>query len=171
MTALPVPPRLASPTTAVRESYLSGEEADMVHRGSDTAWLAGASRDFDRFVEDRVGVSERWGVPSEVFWFMSGEHYIGSLVLRHQLPADDLGGHIGYHVVHPRQRQGHATTMLRQSLVKAQDVGLEKVLLTVAADNEPSLRVVGRCGGVADGTNTDGQLRFWIDTASVPPEA
>ncbi|MEU9603225.1 GNAT family N-acetyltransferase [Streptomyces sp. NPDC048057] len=168
MIVLAASPRLAPPTAKVRESYLTGEQADMVHRGSDTSWLADASRDFAQFVADRVGVRERWGVPSEVFWFTAEEHYIGSLVIRHELPEDDLGGHIGYHVVHPWQRQGHATAMLGQALPLARGLGLDRVLLTVAADNAPSLGVVQRNGGTPDGANSDGQLRFWIDTPTAP---
>ncbi|MGO2519104.1 MAG: GNAT family N-acetyltransferase [Microbacterium sp.] len=163
MTPLATSPRLASPTAEVRDSYLAGEHADMVHRGADTAWLNDARADFRRFVDDRRGVRERWGVPSEVFWFTAAQHYIGSLVLRHRLPDNDLGGHIGYHVVHPWQRQGHATAMLRHGLTKARQIGLDRVLLTVAAENVLSLRVVAHHDGVPDGTNSDGQLRFWID--------
>lgn len=90
----------------------------MLHRGSDASWLQTASLDFDGFVAARVGVRQRWDVPSELFWFTSGEYYIGSLVIRHQLTDDEGGGHIGYHVVYPWQRQGHATQMLRDALVK-----------------------------------------------------
>jgi len=163
MTSLTTAPRLEPPTVAVRDSYLAGEYADMVHRGSDTTWLTAAREDFDGFVNDRLGIRERWGVPSEVFWFIAGENYVGSLVLRHQLPEDDLGGHIGYHVVRPWQMQGHATAMLGHGLVQAREVGLARVLLTVAAENAASLAVVAHNNGVPDGVNSDGQLRFWID--------
>lgn len=170
MIALTTPPRLAPPTTRVRVSYLTGEQADSVHRGRDTDWLADAARDFDGFVADRVGVRERWGVPSEVFWFTSDEHYIGSLVVRHEPPEDDLGGHIGYHVVRPWHRRGHATEMLRQATVIARGLGIDRLLLTVEEDNGPSLRVIEKNGGVHDRRNPDGQLRLWIDTASVPSD-
>ena len=136
----------------------------MIHRGSDTAWLAAAGQDFDGFVADRIGVRDRWGVPSEVFWFISGKYYLGSLVLRHRLTEDAGGGHIGYHVVRPWQRQGYATSMLRQALVKANVLGIERVLLTVAPENTASLLVIQRNGGIADGTNHEGEVRYWIDT-------
>ncbi|MGO1508604.1 MAG: GNAT family N-acetyltransferase [Microbacteriaceae bacterium] len=163
MTPLATTPRLASPTTLVRDSYIAGEHADMLHRGADTAWLSDARADFAQFVDDRRGIRERWGVPSEVFWFTADEHYIGSLVLRHRLGADDLGGHIGYHVVRPWQGQGHATAMLGHGLAKAHSIGLDRVLMTVAQDNPASQRVIAHHHGAEDGTNSDGQLRFWID--------
>ncbi|WP_375001639.1 GNAT family N-acetyltransferase [Aeromicrobium sp. CTD01-1L150] len=158
-------PHLQEPTTAVRTSYLVGEQADLLLRGTDTSSLAAASEDFGQYVAERRGIVERWGVPSEVFWFVSGEMYLGSLVLRHRLTEDEGGGHIGYHVVQPWQRQGHATRMLGEALVKAKDLGLERVLLTVAPDNVASLRVVHRHGGVPDGRNHEGEDRYWVETA------
>ena len=158
-------PHLTVPSADVRTSYLVGEQADMIHRGSETSWLAAASQDFDGFVADRVGVRDRWGVPSEVFWFTSGTFYLGSLVLRHRLTDDEGGGHIGYHVVYPWQRQGYATEMLRQGLAKAKVLGIDRVLLTVEPGNAASIVVVERNGGVADGINHEGESRFWIDTS------
>jgi hypothetical protein len=61
-------PHLVWPTTAVRMSYLTGEQADCLLRGLDTAWLGAASEDFDSFVAQRRGVRTRWGVPSTLFW-------------------------------------------------------------------------------------------------------
>lgn len=163
MISLSETPRLVEPTTAVRVSYLTGEQADMRSRGADTSWLAAASTDFEAFVAERVGVRERWGVPSTLFWFVSGEHYLGSLVVRHRLTEDEGGGHIGYHVVQPWQRQGHATRMLAQGLVVARSLGVDRVLLTVAPDNEWSRRVIIVNGGVAEeGLNHEGEQRFWI---------
>lgn len=165
MIHLPTPPRLTAPSTLVETSYLVGEQADMRYRDSDTEWLRDASLDFGAYVAARVGVRERWGVPSELFWFTSEEFYIGSLVIRHRLTADEGGGHIGYHVVYPWQRQGHATQMLKDALEKCATLGVERALLTVDPENTASLAVVRRCGGVADGINHEDELRFWITTA------
>ena len=167
MIVLPEPPRLVPPTPVVRTSYLVGELADMRVRGSDTDWLGPASEDFDAYVAGRVGVRDRWGVPSEVFWFVAGDLYLGTLVVRHRLTDDEGGGHVGYHVVAPWQRQGHATTMLGQGLAVLQDLGVEQALLTVAPDNVASLRVVQRYGGVPDGRNHEGEDRFWVPTRAV----
>lgn len=167
MIELPVPPTLCQPSVSVRTSYLIGEQADMLHRGSDTSWLTTASRGFDAFVAERTGIRERWGVPSELLWFTSHEYYMGSLVIRHELSEDEGGGHIGYHVVYPWQRQGHATQMLREALGRCADLGIGHVLLTVAPENVASLTVVDRCGGVADGINDEGERRFWVDTSTI----
>lgn len=156
MIELPTPPLLRTPSTRVKTSYLIGEQADMLHRGAGTEWLGAASRDFDAFVAERVGVRERWGVPSTLRWFTADEYYLGTVVIRHQLTEDGGGGHVGFHVVYPWQRRGHATEMLRQALVKCTDLGIERALLTVAPDNVASQAVVKRNGGVAGGVKHEG---------------
>jgi predicted acetyltransferase len=163
---LTVPPRLVPPTAAVRISYLTGEQADKRHRGEDTGWLAAASEDFDGFVADRTGVRERWGVPSTLLWFVSGPHYLGTLVIRHRLLHDGVGGHIGYHVVLPWQHQGHAGRMLAEGRLRAARLGIDRALLTVAPENAWSRRVVLANGGEPDGRNVEGEDRFWLPPVS-----
>ncbi len=163
MITLPEPARLTEPTTAVRVSYLTGEQADCLLRGTDTDWLGPASEDFDAFVAERVGVSVRWDVPSTVFWYVAGEHYLGTLVVRHELTSEltDVGGNIGYHVVAPWRMQGHATRMLAAGLLECRRLGLERVLLTTEPDNVGSRKAILANGGVPDG-NAVGEDRYWI---------
>ncbi|MFE2299629.1 GNAT family N-acetyltransferase [Streptomyces sp. NPDC059445] len=163
MTALIEPPRLTWPTTTVRASYLAGERADCLAEGRTTDWLGPASADFAAFVEQRRGVHVRWDVPATIYWYVSGEHYLGTLVVRHRLTPElaEVGGHIGYHVVGPWRRQGHATAMLGAGLAVCRDLGLDRVLLTCASDNEASRRVIRTHRGVPDG-RVRGEDRFWI---------
>lgn len=163
VTTLVGPPALAWPTTAVRESYLAGEQADCLLRGTPTDWLGPARADFDGFVAERRGVQIRWQVPSTVFWYVSGEHYLGTLVIRHRLTPElaEAGGHVGYHIVSPWRRQGHATRMLAAGLTECRRLGLTQVLLTCATDNQASRRVIQANGGVPDG-HARGEDRFWI---------
>jgi predicted acetyltransferase len=158
------PPALVWPSTAVRDSYLAGEEADCLFRGEPTDWLGAAREDFADYVAARRGVQIRWGVPSTVYWYVSGEHYLGTLVIRHRLTPElaEAGGHVGYHVVSPWRRQGHATRMLGAGLVECRGLGLERVLLTCAADNVASRKVILANGGVPDG-QARGEDRFWIE--------
>jgi predicted acetyltransferase len=157
------PPRLVHPTAAVRESYLSGERADCLARGTSLDWLEEAAGDFDRYVADRCGVRIRWDVPSTVFWYVSGPDYLGSLVVRHELTDEllEAGGHVGYHVVTPWQRQGHGTAMLAAGLDECRRLGLDRVLVTCAIENEPSRRIIVANGGVYEDSRR-GEDRFWI---------
>jgi predicted acetyltransferase len=163
MIDLVVPPRLIEPTAAVRESFLAGERADCLAQGTSMDWLEGADSDFEAFVAQRRGVHLRWNVPTTFYWYVSGDHYLGTLVVRHRLTPEltDVGGHVGYHIVTPWQRQGHATRMLAAGLVECRRLGLQRVLLTCAADNGPSRRVILANGGVPDG-HRHGEDRFWI---------
>jgi RimJ/RimL family protein N-acetyltransferase len=167
---LPEPPRLVWPTVAVRTSYLVGEQADCLLRGTPTDWLGPASEDFDGFVAGRRGVRTRWGVPSTAFWYVSGEYYIGSLVVRHRLTPElaEVGGHVGYHVVAPWRRQGHATRMLAAGLEECGRLGIGRALLTCDQDNEPSRKVILANGGAPHGRR-QGEDRFWITLDQVSP--
>ena len=144
-------------------SYLTGEQADCLLTGAPTDWLGPASEDFDSYVAERRGMKIRWDVPSTVFWYVSGPHYLGTLVVRHRLTPEltQLGGHVGYHVVLPWRRQGHATRMLAAGLAECRALGLDRVLLTCDAGNEPSRRVILANGGVPDG-RFGHEDRFWI---------
>jgi predicted acetyltransferase len=95
---------------------------------------------------------------------VSGPHYVGSLVIRHELTDELLidGGYIGYHVVTPWRRQGHATRMLTAGVAEARGIGLEQILLTCAPDNEASRKVIATNGGRLDAA-LGRDLRFWID--------
>ena len=163
-------PRLVWPTVTVRTSYLVGEQADCLLRGTPTDWLGPASEDFAEFVAVRRGVRTRWGVPSTAFWYVSGDYYLGSLVVRHRLTPElaEVGGHVGYHVVAPWRRQGHATRMLAAGLAECRRLGLDRVLLTCDAQNEPSRKVILANGGVPDG-HQSGEDRFWITLKASDP--
>lgn len=167
MTELLEPPRLVRPTATVRESFLTGERADCLADGISTEWLDPADDDFDAFVSRRRDVQIRWNVPCTTFWYISGRHYLGTLIIRHRLTPElaEAGGHIGYHIVSAWRRQGHATRMLAAGLAECALLGLSRVLLTCASDNEASRRVILANGGVPDGQRR-GEDRFWITLGS-----
>ena len=154
---------MVRPTTRVRESFLAGEWASCIEDGAPTDWLDPAFGDFETFVAERRDVQQRWDVPCSTFWYVSGETYIGTVIVRHRLTPElmEAGGHIGYHVVPEHRRQGHATRMLAAGLAECRRLGLDRALLTCAADNEPSHRVIRANGGVYDG-RVRGEDRYWI---------
>ncbi|WP_436795296.1 GNAT family N-acetyltransferase [Actinospongicola halichondriae] len=77
-------------------------------------------------------------------------------------------GHVGYGVLAAHRGRGHATEILRQSLIIARSEGVGRVLVTCDHDNDASAAVIERNGGVFESCvddPTDGiaKRRFWID--------
>src|SRR5436190_24155083 len=94
---------------------------------------------------------------------------VGRTSIRHELNEflAREGGHIGYAVLAEHRRRGYATEILRQSLVIARGVGVERVLVTCDDDNVGSATVIERCGGVfeslVDSREGVPKRRYWID--------
>lgn len=123
-----------------------------------------------RLDEQRRGIvpADGW-VPATFLVADVGGRLVGRVSVRHELNerlAHD-GGHIGYGVLAAHRGRGYATEMLRQSLVVARAVGVDRALLTCDADNAASVRVIERCGGVLErivpATAEDRPFRrYWI---------
>lgn len=60
------------------------------------------------------------------------------------------GGHIGFGVRPSARRRGHATEILRRTLIEAGKLGIADVLVTCDKDNLASARTILRNGGVLD---------------------
>lgn len=94
---------------------------------------------------------------------------VGRTSVRHEL-NDWLareGGHIGYGVLAGHRRRGYATEILRQSLVVARSVGVDRVLVTCDDDNLGSAAVIEAAGGVRDAelplVGDTPKRRYWVD--------
>lgn len=94
---------------------------------------------------------------------------VGMLQIRHRFNEhlEKYGGHIGYSVRPSERRKGYAKGMLRQALPLCRTLGLEKVLITCAEENEGSRRTILSGGGVYESTVTEPEekerlQRYWI---------
>lgn len=106
-------------------------------------------------------------VPATHLWWVAGVEYLGRVHLRHRLtPALwEVGGHLGYHVVPPHRRRGHATAMLAETLPFAAALGIDELLVTCDVDNEASRRVIEANGGELE-DRRGVKLRFWVPTSA-----
>jgi predicted acetyltransferase len=111
-------------------------------------------------------------VPETFLAAFVGNDLVGRVSIRHALSEQLLrvGGHIGYAVRHQFRRRGFATAILRQSLVVAGEIGIERALLTCDESNLASIATIERCGGVRDRSEESlmqRKLRYWIFTDSL----
>ena len=114
-----------------------------------------AFHDFSAFIKKLRDASEEIGVPSDyvpasAYWLIRDDKtIIGNSSLHHCLNPhlEDFGGHIGY-AIHPFERQkGYGTLLLKLTLEKAREKGINNVLITCDADNTASSGVIIKNGG------------------------
>ena len=104
----------------------------------------------ERVAKQRCGIDLGPGlVPATFLVADVGGQIVGRTSIRHELNEylTRVGGHIGYGVLAAHRRRGYATEILRQSLVIARAVGVERALVTCDEGNigsAPSDRAVRR---------------------------
>ncbi|MCB5906739.1 GNAT family N-acetyltransferase [Streptomyces pinistramenti] len=179
-------PQLIAPTVRVQASFLQamaefraegrGEEGDgsavareiraYADRWHDPAVFAEYAAWLRSMTEEKTAVALGY-VPCDNLWYVEGDTYLGRLGLRHRLNdfLCEYGGHIGYDVRPTARRRGHATAMLRAALPWARTRGLDQVLVTCDAANEPSRKVIEACGGAFD-DRRGAKLRYWVPTGA-----
>lgn len=108
-------------------------------------------------------------VAHSTYWLVVDAEVVGVSNLRHSLTPflRHEGGHIGYGIRPSARGRGYGTEILRQTLTKAAGLGLERILIACAAENERSVKVILRNGGTLEADDvvaTDGSVmhRYWI---------
>ncbi len=112
--------------------------------------------DYEKFLE-WIEMKRNWSlgkdlpegfVPDTTYMLVDGENYVGTFNLRHYL-NDSLregAGHIGYCIGKKYRGKGYATKGLAMTLVKARQMGIQEVYMSVNKDNPASLKVQTKNG-------------------------
>lgn len=130
-------------------------------------WLAAKHR--ESLLE---GITDGWKVPATTYWLYADGVPVGFGKLRHCL-TDALrkaGGHIGYAIAPAYRGKGYGKELLRLLLREANEMGIEKVLVTIRLSNTASQAVAFANGGVVT-DRTDERVLVWIDTEEKKPDA
>jgi predicted acetyltransferase len=170
---------LEVPSARFRESYIS-LVAEFRERGETKVpfTLKYATDDFDAFLARLKACAEgseiaNGFVAHDTFWLVGDDrHVIGVSSLRHDLTDSlrKIGGHIGYGIRPSMRRQGYATLILAQTLLKAKARGITRALVTCGKTNVGSVRTILKNGGVFHSEERlpnvdDVTQRYWISLA------
>jgi predicted acetyltransferase len=165
--------RLIEPTLSLRDDFHSLAEeflADGDSRYRDA--MSGFEGFIQQCSEEAAGRNlspDR--VPQSTFWLVrDGNRIIACSRLRHTLNTflEQVGGHIGYEVRPSERQRGYGTQILRTTLDKARELGLNRVLVTADTPNIASWRIIEKNGGVFHSEELSqhtGELlrKYWID--------
>ena len=145
------------------------------HSGFLLHGYVGEETDFQSYLNTLTAYSKGANLPEDIVQgtFLVAEvagEIVGRVSIRHTLNEFlfNFGGHIGYMVRPAFRRRGYASEMLRQALLVAKELGIEKVLVTCNDDNLGSIKVIEKHGGqLEDKVDDNGKLlrRYWIDNS------
>lgn len=107
-------------------------------------WLKGKVQE-----AEQTGLVDGWKVPSTTYWLFEDGRPVGCGNLRHFLTEKLLeqGGNIGYSIRPSARNRGLGKALLSLLIEESRKMGIDKLLLTIQAQNTPSLHVALANGG------------------------
>jgi|GEM_PF-6429732 len=95
------------------------------------------------------------------------DEFVGAVDIRHDLVKGNChqGGHIADGIRPSKRRMGYGTQMLKLTLDKCKEMGMNKVLITADKKNIPSIKLIEKCGGVKEDVpaySREEEQRFWV---------
>jgi predicted acetyltransferase len=134
--------------------------------------------DFNLMIQELINLRDiprvdNTKVNSSTFWLVNrNKKVIGVVNIRHKLNESLLyrGGHIGYGIRPTERMKGNATEILKQALVKAKEIGIDKALITCDKDNIGSAKTILINGGILDSEEVINGIeiqRYWIELKNI----
>jgi predicted acetyltransferase len=171
-------PELILPTLRLRDSWLDardewGQGVDQpgsgLRSGDEVDTEAGFSAWIRRLADEgNVELRPAEGrVHADYWWITEQQRYLGCITLRHALTDFLLraGGHVGYAVRPSARGCCLAAWALGMILPRAQDLGIDRLLVTCDDSNAASARTIEKTGGVLEDvrqTELGLTRRYWI---------
>lgn len=168
---------LVRPSMEFRDSYC-GLVAEFVEAGDQLVpfTLSFEHSDFVVFLSKLAGCARGIGLPNgfvshSTFWLIRNHiEVVGVSNIRHSLTPSlrSDGGNIGYGIRPTARRQGLGIAILKNSLLRAGELGLARVLLTCAKQNVGSIRTIVHNGGQLESEEyledrEEIVQRYWIE--------
>lgn len=113
---------------------------------------------FKGYLQDLDNISKGINIDADSvqtsnFWLIANEDVVGVVRVRHE--ELDTAGHIGYDISPAYRKQGYGTWILRLSLIKAWNLGIEDVIVTCNTENIASRKIIEKNNGTLLGTVYD----------------
>lgn len=107
-------------------------------------------------------------VPATTYWLIDNGKFVGHTNIRHELNdyLAKIGGNIGYYIRPSARNKGYGTKILKLALIKAKQLGLQKVLITCDQYNIASKKIIEKNKGkFKDKIFEEGKttIRYWIE--------
>jgi len=167
---------LVAPGEDLQESYL-GLLAELQVRQEHPIpfCLSFPPDDFPAFLRQLRDCSRGIGIPEgfaphTTYWLVRDDRdVVGVSSLRHRMTEAlwKNGCHIGYGIRPSERRKGYATLILRETLVKAKEMGISTVYVTCFKGNIGSAKAIRKNGGTLEAEyplegHSDHMQRYWI---------
>lgn len=112
----------------------------------------------------KTEIEDGWKVPQTSFWLYAEGKPVGVGKIRHFLTDKlrQVGGHVGYAIVPDERGKGFGKLLLKELLVEAKKLGVDRALITVQNGNAASIKVALANGGVIEDVN-DIRHFIWVN--------
>lgn len=157
---------------AMIAEYPSDNDATPVLRENREYILKHPDEYIQKLLDYEKGINLPEGdVPCSTYWLWNGGRILGESRIRHSLSTEKLAtiiGHVGYDIRPSERGKGLGTALLKLTLEKCRELGIDKILVVCDMRNSSSIKLIEKNGGVLDADrpampNEIGHVaRYWI---------